>query len=394
MLVKLSSHGYVLTDDLGLPRFWAAAWILMVGGSLASSTLKQRLANIEAFYVNTDSNRQTGALDDAMGAVDLAALEEMLEAFFVTLTTVPDVGVTAEQRWRDSLAFVRDICERLTRTPNLSTRFEDLRLRLEHLNRLYGQLRTAKKSRSLMVRALPAAVMQALYDAVIPGAATNPFQNEASQWRAYAAFLLLLHQGLRRGEALLLPADFLKSESTPSGIQYWLNVRTNEYEDDDPRYSTPSIKTLSSIRQIPVSPATACALMTYLDNYRGKQNHSFFLSSAKDRPLSAEGLHYFFLRLTAALPPACRKLLCERTGMTSISAHDLRHTAAVVRLKQLLSRGDPMPEALQKLRSFFGWSANSPMPQLYAKAAFEERLQTVWSDEFDDRVAMLMALPQ
>lgn len=80
--------------------------------------------------------------------------------------------------------------------------------------------------------------------------------------------------------------------------------------------------------------------------------------------------------------------------MTSISAHDLRHTAAVVRIKQLLANGDAMPEALQKLRSFFGWSPTSPMPQLYAKAAFEERLETVWTDEFDDRVAMLKELPQ
>ncbi len=58
------------------------------------------------------------------------------------------------------------------------------------------------------------------------------------------------------------------------------------------------------------------------------------------------------------------KILNDRTGMISISPHDLRHTAAVVRMKQLLGKGDPMPEALQKMRSFFGWAANSSMPQL------------------------------
>ena len=148
-----------------------------------------------------------------------------------------------------------------------------------------------------------------------------------------------------------------------------------------------------TIRQIPVSPKTATALMAYLENYRGKQKHSYFLSSARGRPLSAEGIHYFFKRLTAALPSEVRQILVERTGMTAVSAHDLRYTAAVIRVKQLLSRGTPMPEALQQLRSFFGWSPGSPMPQLYAKAAFEERLQTVWSDEFDDRAAILMELP-
>lgn len=245
-----------------------------------------------------------------------------------------------------------------------------------------------------MIRSLPVSVMQELYDAVTPGSKTNPFKSDSAQWRAYVAFLLLLKQGLRRGEALSLPSDFLKSERTPSGRQFWLNVKTNEYEDIDARHTTPSIKTVASIRQIPVSHSTAVGLMTYLENYRGRQNHSYFLSSARGQALSAEGLHYFFMKLSASLSDTCMKTLLDRTGMTSISAHDLRHTAAVVRMKQWLSKGDSMPEALQKMRSFFGWSANSPMPQLYAKAAFEERLTNVWGDEFDDRVAMLMELPQ
>jgi hypothetical protein len=70
MLTKLPFHEYTLTDDLGLPRFWAAVWILLVGRSLAPSTLKRHLANIEAFYLNADCDRRPGALDDALG-VDL-----------------------------------------------------------------------------------------------------------------------------------------------------------------------------------------------------------------------------------------------------------------------------------------------------------------------------------
>lgn len=229
---------------------------------------------------------------------------------------------------------------------------------------------------------------------VVPGSASNPFRSASSQWRAFATFLLLFHQGLRRGEALSLPADFLKSERVASGRQYWLDVRTNEYEDKDERHTTPSIKTLASVRQIPVSPHTATALMAYLENYRGKQNHSYFLSSARGSPLSAEGVHYFFKCLTKGLSPDSIRVLTDRTGFSTISAHDLRHTSAVVRMKQMLNRGEPMPEVMQKMRSFFGWSADSPMPQLYAKAAFEERLNSVWGDDFDDRAAMLLALPK
>jgi integrase len=225
MLQKLPHYGYVLTDRLGLPRYWAAAWTLIIGGSLANSTLKQRLANIEAFYRHVESDQRLGFLDDALGAQDLSFLEEVLETYFITLRNVPEVGATAEQRWRDAVAFVRDICERISRTLATSTHFEDLRIRLERLDRLYGQLRMTKKTKPAMIRALPASVMQELYEAVIPGSKTNPFKNEASQWRVYVSFLLLLHQGLRRGEALSLSADFLKSERTQSGRQFWLNVR-------------------------------------------------------------------------------------------------------------------------------------------------------------------------
>jgi integrase len=394
MLTKIPHYGYVLTDQSGLPRFWAAAWTLIIGGSLANSTLKDRLANIESFYLNAESGREPGILDDALGALDLSLLEELLEAYFITLRNVPEVGATAERRWRDAVAFVRDVCERLSRTSSVSLRFEDLRLRLERLDRMYGQLRITKKTRPPIIRSLPATVVDELYSAVLPGSKTNPFKGEASQWRVYASFLLLFHLGLRRGEALSLPTDFLKSERTKTGRQYWLSVRSNEYEDNDLRHTTPSIKTLASIRQIPVSDRVAQGLMTYLENYRGKQNHSYFLSSARGQPLSAEGLHYFFKTLSTTLPVACTKVLNERTGMASISAHDLRHTAAVIRMKQLLGSGNLMPEALQNMRSYFGWSANSPMPQLYAKAAFEERLSSVWGNEFDERTAMLMELPQ
>ena len=66
----------------------------------------------------------------------------------------------------------------------------------------------------------------------------------------------------------------------------------------------------------------------------------------------------------------------------------------MLRLHQLLERGDAMAEALQKMRTFFGWSKRSDMPSRYARAAFENRLASVWSDEFDDRVAVLRSLPK
>jgi len=53
-----------------------------------------------------------------------------------------------------------------------------------------------------------------------------------------------------------------------------------------------------------------------------------------------------------------------------------------------------MDEALQKLRTFFGWSRQSTMPSRYARAVFEDRLAGVWNNAFDDRVALLRAIPK
>ncbi|UCV16975.1 site-specific integrase [Quatrionicoccus australiensis] len=153
-------------------------------------------------------------------------------------------------------------------------------------------------------------------------------------------------------------------------------------------------KTHASIRQVPVSELTANIIQSYTENFRGKASHPFLLNSAKGTPLSMEGISVLFNRLSAALPKNVIKQLEDRTGKTSISAHDLRHTCAVVRLNQLLDSGTEMDVALQKLRTFFGWTRNSDMPRKYARAVFEDRLAGIWSNLLDDRVAILRAIPK
>jgi hypothetical protein len=168
----------------------------------------------------------------------------------------------------------------------------------------------------------------------------------------------MLHQGLRRGEVLLLPADTVKSgfDRKANRNRHWLNVQENPYEDaaSDTRYSKPGIKTAASYRQVPVSETIVGIVDTYVQYFRGRSKHSFLLNSQSNLPLSC----------------------------------------AVMRLHQLLAKSDPMDEALQKLRTFFGWSKTSIMPSRYARAVFEDRLSSVWNSAFDDRVALLRALPK
>jgi hypothetical protein len=109
--------------------------------------------------------------------------------------------------------------------------------------------------------------------------------------------------------------------------------------------------------------------------------------------MSLSGASKALERLTAALSPKARAELHELTGATFIRAHALRHTCAVVRMKQLLATGNTEEHAMMHLRSFFGWAKTSVMPLHYAKLALDERLNETWNNKLDDRVEILRSLP-
>jgi hypothetical protein len=118
---------------------------------------------------------------------------------------------------------------------------------------------------------------------------------------------LMLHQGLRRGEMLLLPVDVIKSEydHKQQRTRRWLSVCENNYaeSDPDPRYSRPQIKTVHSLRQVPVSELTATLVQSYAENYRGRPDHSFLLNAQSNRPFSTESLTSAFKQISGSMPP-------------------------------------------------------------------------------------------
>ena len=69
--------------------------------------------------------------------------------------------------------------------------------------------RSAKRK---VVRALPSSVVEDIYVIIDPNSKRNSFRSEGQRWHNYSLFLLELHQGLRRGEALILPVDAIKDE--------------------------------------------------------------------------------------------------------------------------------------------------------------------------------------
>lgn len=380
----------ILVDSNGLPCYWSYVWQQFHASNLAASSIAKHLLYIKAFYNHVDSIKGPGALDDIIAHGDIVEIEEVLESYYLAITANKlKAKSTQDLKWKFAIQFIYDLTLRIHKT--LPT---DSELRIKRLKSLYLPLRIEKKKAPEAIRSLPASVVEALYEVLDPESSINPFRTSSSKWRAFTIFSLLLHQGLRRSELLILPADAIKSQFNTKTLstQHWLNIIDNNYQKDL-RFTRPGIKTISSIRQLPVSSLTAKIVQEYVGNYRGCPSHSFLMNSQYDQPFSAESMTKLFKKIGASLPQSALRDLRNRTGKDSITAHDLRHTSAVVRLNQLLNQGDSVDEAMQKMRTFFGWSKSSEMPRLYARAVFEDRLSSVWNDAFDNRITILRSIP-
>jgi integrase len=355
--------------------------------------MDKKLRYIGRLYQCGDELLGDGGLDDALADFDLDTLVDVLESHYLAIRYHPPITPASEESWQAAINFVIEICGNLTRGAKNKGELDALKSKLMSLELLHSHLHVGKQARPERIRSLPPEVLEELFVLLNPDSATNPFRRGISRWTVYTIFTLLLNQGLRRGELLILPVDAVQRgfNRTSHDEKYLMYVRYNEYEDD-PRFSEPQIKNASSVREVLVTLKTALVVEQYKTEYRGKADHSFLLNSQKRNPLSTERITTIFDKITNSLSKSARKLLLIHTGEESISSHMLRHTCAVVRLNQLLSEGVQMEEAVRLMRAYFGWSQDSLMPLRYAKAVFNERLASVWQEKFDDRVEILRHL--
>lgn len=389
----------LLVDSNGLPRYWLIVWSSLFTYELKDSTIRVKLAYIENLYQFTDNLNGNGYLDDIISKIDIPEIGNLLEAFFINLRNQEKVTEATEKKWQTSYKFIKEITSHLNKNNFGRNKFSEVDSKLHHLGFLYDQLRIQKSKQPDILRSLPAEVVEYLFGMLDPShnSKLNPFKRNLSRWNAYLSFICMLHMGLRRGEALLLPVNAVKSsyDAIKRRTRYWVNVQSLEDEDYlDTRHNKPEIKTLNSIRQIPISEITANLIQIYTDNYRGKPPHPFLFNSQKNTALSHESITNYYKKISEHIPKNILEVLKNRTGKTSVSPHDLRHTCAVIRLSQFLENGDTVELAMPKMRVFFGWSKDSNMPIKYAKAVFEDRMSSVWSNVFDDRVEILRNIPR
>jgi len=386
--------GTLIVDALGLPRYWALAWAAMEVSDIGESHLSKQLAAIDRLYHAVEARTGTDCLDRLLTNLDLDTLEPILEGFFIELRNRRyDAGTDPSGIWRAVVAFVRAVVNRIA-TSLGRRQFDELHARLLRLDNLYAQLRPGRRKRAVKIRALPAGVVEDLYGLIVPTSPRNPFRSLDNSYRNLALFLLMMHQGLRRGEVCILPVDAVKDGLDPrtGELRRWLDIVENPYERSDRRSSRPSLKTAHAIRQIPISDELVEVLDTYSINYRGKQDHSFLFSSQKNQPLALPSVNQIFDVLSQSLSPGAKAELRKRRHTEKITPHDLRHTAAVVRLTEFIDAGHSMQVSLDALKVFFGWSKESEMPRHYARAYFEDRLSTVWNTTFDTHIDHLRRL--
>lgn len=386
----------VAVSKAGIPRYWASVYALRNWSDLAPSSIRKKLRAIESLYSFADNLLGRDTLDRMIADMATDVLDRLLEAYFnAERNKAARSGADVGRGWRIVREFVLETLRDLAHTAEDQSKLIELSSQLRHWELRYRNLSPSPLPKRIHVlRALPARVIEELYVLFRPDSPQNPFRSEAQRWRNMAILLCLLHQGLRRSEALLLAADAIKTGTDERTLKprYWMNVQ-NRFEDEDPRYcDPPSIKNSQSIRQIPVSREVAEYIDAYATNYRGRSPHPQLFLNNRGAPLGVRGLGRVFDRVSTLLSDEAKLALQENLRRPRISSHDFRHTCAVIRLAHFRAHGKDEDESLAQLRAFFGWTYTSNMPRLYARAYWERQIETVWNDDFDAHVNALRAI--
>lgn len=317
----------ILVNDMGTPRYWVYVWQILYAQNLAPSCKTKKLRYIETFYTYVNSVKDDNELDRLISNADIDQIYTYLEGYFVSISNSTLVSYSYQTQWTTVFSFIENILLGITQNTLDVKQFDQFRAKFFRLGNLYKQLKVQTPRRPDTLRSLPADVVAVLYEMLDPESKTQPFKRTRIIWTVYISFIVMLHQGLRRGELLLLSADCIKSsfDTKRNAHRYWINIQEKD-NVIDPRFNKPSIKTNSSIRQLPVSEITANLIQTYIENYRGRPNHPFLLNSQWDTPVSHESITAYFRHISGSLPSSITKLLNDRIGKKTVQPHDLRHT--------------------------------------------------------------------
>jgi hypothetical protein len=121
---------------------------------------------------------QTGSdcLDELIASLDIDRLEESLDGFLARLRN-------EQSRTGRSQAAVRACLDDLVHHTSAGGRHRTQLQRLDRLASMGDRLKTGRRRRRQKIRALPAAVIEDLYELAWPDSSRNPFRGTPNQHR-------------------------------------------------------------------------------------------------------------------------------------------------------------------------------------------------------------------
>ncbi len=307
---------WVALDHLNLPRYWSTIWSFYRSSELADSSLLKQLGYLDGFYCFSDDIEYPGVLDDAIANIDIKVLGQLLEAYFIHLQNKQPINDATCKKWETAFRFLKDSLFWISKNAQSYQSFFETEAKIRSLETLYGQLRIGTRKTQETIRSIPINLIEHLVEVLDPAHPKNPFRNDSAKWRVYVVFNLLLYLGLRSGELLNLNASPIRNEFDKRRNQevYWIRIAKHQDADTDRRHSSPGIKTVDSVRQIPIFEWLANMVEEYASNHRGKPNHSYLLNSQKNNPLSYEAVKLIFWNISRILPASLVKELEFKTG--------------------------------------------------------------------------------
>lgn len=394
-LVPPSLAGSILVDDWGMPRYWGHAWLALEGNEISESTRKKMQSAIERLHSAFEKRLGDDCLDRVLSQLDLKTIVAVLQGLFLELRNDGlDADINTNQTWHYCSRFVLRTVQLISLTRPNGTDTKRLLGWIRRIDAHFRSIKPKSPQKPMKVRAIPADVVEEIFEIIDPKSPKNPFRTAEIAFRNYVIVIIFFHLGLRRGELCLLVLDAVRQEidRRTGRERFWLNVQELPDDVPDPRTERPSIKTVHSVRQVPIARDLAKLIETYSTGFRKAPRHTVLFSSQKGRPLSLGMVDLVFRAVSDRLSVKAKKLLRDRGFNSKVTPHEARHTAAVVRLTDLIDAGVSLPEALDMLKVFFGWSKESEMPRHYARGYFEERLHMVWERRWDTHVDRLRAL--
>lgn len=225
-----------------------------------------------------------------------------------------------------------------------------------------------------------------LYKIIRPDQATNinldnPFSTKSHQLRNFLIVHLMMNYGLRVGELMLLTKRSIKKSLNSDSYSL---IITNTDDEHDSRQRKPSIKNEQSYRVIKLDSMDYKFLMLYIEKIRNFNDSDILFTSLKPpySPLSYSSINAIFNMIEQAFR-TLHPIYFDDINFDSIqklTPHVCRHTWAYMTLafavkkyrndsKYTLNQSNDeiMQKALEDLRVLGGWSANSIMPNYYAK---------------------------